>query len=99
MEKLLTAAEAAVFLGVRRSTVYAWAIRRRIPSLRISRFLRFSPRELDGWLEQQRWLSRGRSWWWTRCHTCGYWIAWDHWRIDPNDFRTFCPKHLADVER
>jgi len=53
MEKLLRPSEAAAFLGVKVSTVYAWAARRQIPIQRVGRSLRFSPAALARWLAAQ----------------------------------------------
>jgi excisionase family DNA binding protein len=54
VEKLLTPREAASLLGVRLSTVYAWAQRRRLPVQYVGRCVRFSPSALARWLARQQ---------------------------------------------
>jgi excisionase family DNA binding protein len=53
VEKLLKPSEAAALLGVKVSTLYAWAARRQIPTQRVGRSLRFSPSALSKWLATQ----------------------------------------------
>jgi excisionase family DNA binding protein len=53
MERLLTPYEAAEFLRVKRSTLYTWAYRRVIPSVKVGGALRFSPSALDRWVNRR----------------------------------------------
>jgi len=53
MEKLMTPAQVAEFLGVKLGTLYAWTHRRQIPFQKVGRALRFSPKVLDEWLMSQ----------------------------------------------
>ena len=50
--ELLTPEEAAEFLSVKLSTIYAWVHQRKIPYLKLGRCLRFSPTVLQRWLEE-----------------------------------------------
>lgn len=50
MERLLTPREAAELLQVKRSTLYTWAYRRLIPSVKVGGSLRFSPSALARWI-------------------------------------------------
>lgn len=48
---LMTAAEAAEFLGIAGGTIYHWVSEKRIPFVRISaRCIRFRRRDLESWL-------------------------------------------------
>jgi len=53
MEPLLTIEEAAQFLRVKRNTLYTWAYRRRIPSQKVGKSLRFRRSALEAWLKAQ----------------------------------------------
>jgi len=53
IEKLLRPSEAAALLGVKVSTLYAWAARREVPVQKVGRALRFSPAALSKWLAAQ----------------------------------------------
>ncbi len=53
--RLLTYAEAAKLLNVRKGTLYAWVHERRIPHLRLSsRLVRFDEATLRAWLAKRR---------------------------------------------
>ena len=41
-------------LGIKRSTLYAWAEQGDIPHLNLGRLLRFDPEEIDAWLQAHR---------------------------------------------
>src|SRR5262245_19045252 len=41
-------------LGIKRSTLYAWAEQGYIPHLKLGRLLRFDPDEIDIWLQAHR---------------------------------------------
>jgi len=52
-DKLLTVAQAAERLGVRVSTIYAWAYERRIPAVKLfGRALRFKESDIDKLIRQ-----------------------------------------------
>lgn len=53
-EPLLTPADVAGLLGVKRSTVYELARTGRMPHLKVGRAVRFLRTDLEAWLEQQR---------------------------------------------
>ncbi len=54
METLLDVTEAAKALGIKKSTLYTWAQRRRIPSQKVGSRLMFRPEDLEEWLRAQR---------------------------------------------
>ena len=41
-------------LGIKRSTLYAWAEQGNIPHLKLGRLLRFDPDEIEAWLQAHR---------------------------------------------
>lgn len=45
--RLLSVEEAAIYLGVRKSTMYVWAWKRQIPSVKMGRRLLFDRLDLD----------------------------------------------------
>ena len=49
--RLLSVEEAAIYLGVQKSTIYSWASRRRIPSVKMGRRLLFDQKDLDQIIE------------------------------------------------
>jgi excisionase family DNA binding protein len=51
MSEFLTAAEAADFLGLSKSTIYSWVAADRVPYHRLGRALRFRRKELERWLD------------------------------------------------
>jgi excisionase family DNA binding protein len=51
---LLSPADVAKLLGIKRSTVYELARVGRIPSLRIGRAVRFLRADLEAWIQDQR---------------------------------------------
>ncbi len=51
---LLSPAEVAKLLAIKRSTVYELARAGRIPSLRIGRAVRFLRADLEAWIQDQR---------------------------------------------
>jgi len=53
-KRLLTAGEAAEYLGLSEQTVRQWAHMRRIPCVKLGRALRFDIEDLDLWLEEHR---------------------------------------------
>jgi len=53
MDHLLTPAEAANILRVKLNTLYTWAYRRQIPSLKVGKLLRFRRQDLETWLKAQ----------------------------------------------
>jgi len=53
-KQLLTPDEVAEMLQIARKTVVVMAREERIPSIRIGRFVRFDPAEIDRWIDSQR---------------------------------------------
>jgi len=51
---LLTPDEVAAMLRIARKTVVVMAREERIPCIRIGRFVRFDPAEIDRWIDGQR---------------------------------------------
>jgi excisionase family DNA binding protein len=59
MDRLLTPPEVAELLGVELATLYAWRYRRHgPPAIRIGKFLRYRPHELEAWLDDQAAMRR-----------------------------------------
>jgi excisionase family DNA binding protein len=54
MKQYLDIAALAERLGIKRSTLYAWAEQGRIPHLKLGRLLRFDPDEIEVWLQANR---------------------------------------------
>ncbi len=54
MKRLLSVGEAATYLGVRKSTIYSWAWRRKIPSVKMGRRLPFDREDLDRIIEERK---------------------------------------------
>ncbi len=52
--RLLSVEGSARYLGVRKSTIYSWAARRKIPSVKIGRRLLFDRKDLDKMIEEQK---------------------------------------------
>ncbi len=46
-KRLISVEEAAKYLGVQKSTIYSWAWRRKIPSVKMGRRLLFDQEDLD----------------------------------------------------
>ena len=54
MNSLLTVDELAALLKVPRSTIYAWRYRGcGPPAIKVGRYLRFKPEEVEAWLSAQ----------------------------------------------
>ena len=54
MKHYLDITSLAERLGIKRSTLYAWAEEGSIPHLKLGRLLRFDPDEIEGWLRAHR---------------------------------------------
>lgn len=52
--RLLSVEDAATYLGVRKSTIYSWAWRRKIPSVKMGRRLLFDREDLDRIIEERK---------------------------------------------
>jgi excisionase family DNA binding protein len=50
-KRLISVEEAARYLGVQKSTIYSWAWRRKIPSVKMGRRLLFDREDLDRMIE------------------------------------------------
>ena len=53
-KKWLSPQEAAAYLGLKRSTIYAYVCSRRIPYYKRGHFVRFLVSELDEWMIESR---------------------------------------------
>lgn len=51
-DRLLTPAEVAEILGMKLSTVYAWAYQRRVPTVKLGRALRFRQSAIEQFVRQ-----------------------------------------------
>ena len=51
VKRLISVEETAKYLGVQMSTIYSWAWRRKIPSVKIGRRLLFDREDLDRMIE------------------------------------------------
>ena len=52
--RLLSVEGSARYLGVRKSTIYSWAARKKIPSVKIGRRLLFDRQDLDDIIERSK---------------------------------------------
>ena len=52
--RLLSVEGSARYLGVRKSTIYSWAARHKIPSVKIGRRLLFDRKDLDDIIERSK---------------------------------------------
>ncbi len=50
-KRLISVEDAARYLGVKKSTIYSWAWRRKIPSVKMGRRLLFDQEDLDRMIE------------------------------------------------
>jgi excisionase family DNA binding protein len=50
-KRLISVEETAKYLGVQKSTIYSWAWRRKIPSVKMGRRLLFDQEDLDRMIE------------------------------------------------
>jgi len=50
-ERLISVEDAARYLGVQKNTIYSWARRRKIPSVKMGRRLLFDQEDLDRMIE------------------------------------------------
>jgi excisionase family DNA binding protein len=50
----LSVKEAAVYLGIKKPTLYAWAKCGKIPHYRLNSLLRFKKGDLDNWIEGRK---------------------------------------------
>ncbi len=53
-KQLLTPDEVAEMLHIARKTVVVMAREQRIPCIRIGRLVRFDPKDIDRWIDNQR---------------------------------------------
>ncbi len=53
-KRLISVEKAARYLGVRKSTIYSWAWRRKIPSVKMGRRLLFDREDLDRIIEERK---------------------------------------------
>jgi len=50
-KRLISVEDAARYLGVQKSTIYSWAARKKVPSVKIGRRLLFDQEDLDRMIE------------------------------------------------
>ena len=53
-KRLLSVAEVAVYLGLRKSTIYQWAETRKIPFLKMGRLTKFDKHEIDKLIDRSK---------------------------------------------
>lgn len=51
-DKLLNINELSQYLGIKKSTVYAWIHGKRIEYIKVGRLVKFDKRKIDAWLER-----------------------------------------------
>lgn len=56
--RLLTLEETAERLGVAKNTLYDWCAVRKIPHIKMGKFLRFDGVEVDAWLKEKRVMTK-----------------------------------------
>jgi excisionase family DNA binding protein len=52
--KFLTIYELSQYLGIKKSTIYAWAEAQVLPHYKLGRMVRFKKDEIDSWMESKR---------------------------------------------
>lgn len=53
MTSLLTVPELSDYLKIKRSTIYNWVMKQKIPFVKLGSCVRFRPREIEVWLAKQ----------------------------------------------
>ena len=53
-QRLIEIDELSSMLGVAKNTLYDWCAVRKIPHIKVGKFLRFSVPEIDNWLQSKR---------------------------------------------
>jgi excisionase family DNA binding protein len=53
MEKLLTVAEIAILIGVKKSTIYQWTHQDYIRHIKLGNLVRFKPNQIEKWLDKK----------------------------------------------
>ncbi len=48
----------AVLLNVEVSTIYSWVHTRRIPYYKLGRLIKFSPKDIERWLQEKKVMER-----------------------------------------
>jgi excisionase family DNA binding protein len=51
IERWLSVDELAVYLGIKRDTIYKWIVRRRMPAHKVGRLWKFQREEVDRWVK------------------------------------------------
>lgn len=54
MDQLMTVAQLAQYLNVRRATLYRWAYHGVIPAIRLGKLWRFPKTEIDAWIKSNQ---------------------------------------------
>lgn len=52
-EELMKVDEAAKFLGIKRWTLYSWTAQRKIPFVKLGKFVRFRVSDLRAWVDKK----------------------------------------------
>ena len=58
MNQLLSPADVAALLGVKKSTVYMWTHRNYIPHIKLGKLVRFDESKILAWLEKKSSMGR-----------------------------------------
>ena len=61
-KSILTVGEAAALTGLKPSTIYAYAERRKIPHMKVGTRLLFDAKQLTEWLDSHRVPISGENW-------------------------------------
>lgn len=54
VKRLIGIKEASEYLGIQKSTLYAWTNQRRIDHIKVGRLLKFDLQDLDYWIDQHK---------------------------------------------
>ena len=54
IQRLLDIDEVSLMLGVAKNTLYDWCAFKKIPHVKLGKFLRFDPAEIDGWIAAKK---------------------------------------------
>ena len=53
-QRLIEIDELSAMLGVSKNTLYDWCAVKKIPHIKLGKFLRFNAAEIEGWLQTKR---------------------------------------------
>jgi excisionase family DNA binding protein len=60
-DRWLSVSEIALYLGIKRDTVYKWIDRRSMPSHKVGRLWKFRKEEVDAWVRSSGGAGRGND--------------------------------------